>query len=87
MGEFRTSKVGSLQSQTSLSSQKETNIKGSQVLGNKINLTAQNLNIESLQDTMTYKGKQQNISAQATVGYCTGSLPCNILKTSRYSSP
>ncbi|RRD41477.1 hemagglutinin repeat-containing protein, partial [Tessaracoccus sp. OH4464_COT-324] len=28
---------------------KETNIKGSQVLGNKINITAQNLNIESLQ--------------------------------------
>ncbi|STO55039.1 hemagglutinin/hemolysin-like protein [Canicola haemoglobinophilus] len=63
------SKVGSLQSQTSLSSQQETNIKGSQVLGNKINLKAQNLNIESLQDTMTYKGKQQNVSAQATVGY------------------
>lgn len=63
------SKVGSLQSQTSLSSQKETNIKGSQVLGNKINLKAQNLNIESLQDTMTYKGKQMNVSGQVTVGY------------------
>ncbi|OOS02142.1 hypothetical protein B0186_00590 [Canicola haemoglobinophilus] len=63
------SKVGSLQSQTSLSSQQETNIKGSQVLGNKINLTAQNLNIESLQDTMTYKGKQMNASGQVTVGY------------------
>ncbi|MBN6711961.1 hemagglutinin repeat-containing protein [Haemophilus haemoglobinophilus] len=63
------SKVGSLQSQTSLSSQQETNIKGSQVLGNKINLKAQNLNIESLQDTMTYKGKQMNVSGQVTVGY------------------
>ncbi|OOS02148.1 hypothetical protein B0186_00620 [Canicola haemoglobinophilus] len=39
------------------------------MLGNKINLTAQNLNIESLQDTMTYKGKQQNVSDQVTVGY------------------
>ena len=32
-------------------------------------MNAENLNIQSLQDTMKYKGKQESASAQVTVGY------------------
>ncbi|WP_439328289.1 hemagglutinin repeat-containing protein [Lonepinella sp. BR2357] len=61
--------VGSQNSQTTIDSKKDTNIKGSQVAGKQITVNAQNLNIESLQDTATYKGKQESASGQVTVGY------------------
>ncbi|WP_439327773.1 two-partner secretion domain-containing protein [Lonepinella sp. BR2357] len=61
--------VGSQNSQTTIDSQKDTNIKSSQVAGKQITVNAENLNIESLQDTATYKGKQESASGQVTVGY------------------
>ncbi|WP_439328285.1 hemagglutinin repeat-containing protein, partial [Lonepinella sp. BR2357] len=66
---WHNSHIGSLNSQTVISSQNDTRIKGAQVIGKSVQVNAQNLNIESLQDTMTYKGKQMNVSGQATVGY------------------
>lgn len=47
----------------------DTAIKGAQVRGKGVQVQAQNLNIESLQDTMTYKGKQMNVKGQVIVGY------------------
>ncbi|WP_439328534.1 hemagglutinin repeat-containing protein, partial [Lonepinella sp. BR2357] len=61
--------VGSQNSQTTIDSKKDTNIKSSQVVGKQITVNAENLNIESLQDTATYKGKQESASGQVTVGY------------------
>lgn len=66
---WRASRIGSNQSHTSIISGKDTAILGSQVLGDSVALSSQNLTIKSLQDTMTYKGKQQNVSGQMTVGY------------------
>ena len=66
---WRGSWVGDKNSRTTIISQQDTNLIGSQVKGKGISVQAKNLNIESLQDTMTYKGKQQNLSAQVTVGY------------------
>ncbi len=63
------SQVGSQNSQTIIESTADTAIKGSQVKGNQISVSAENLSIESLQDTAKYQGKQQNISGQATMGY------------------
>lgn len=61
--------IGDKNSRTSLSSGSDINLIGSQVKGKQINVTAQNLNIESLQDKSTYQGKQQNIAGSVTVGY------------------
>ncbi|WP_273402385.1 hemagglutinin repeat-containing protein [Actinobacillus porcinus] len=63
------SHVGDKNSQTTLESGATTNLKGAQVQGKGVKLDAQNLNIESLQETLTYKGKQMNVSGQVTVGY------------------
>ncbi|WP_386689708.1 hemagglutinin repeat-containing protein [Lonepinella sp. MS14437] len=60
--------VGNQNSQTIINNQQDTNIKGSQVSGKQIAINADNLNVESLQDTATYKGKQQSLSGQATIG-------------------
>ena len=46
----------------------DANLIGSQVKGKRVEVNAQNLNIESLQDTATYKGKQMNGSGSVTVG-------------------
>lgn len=40
--------------------------------GKGIQIDAKELNIESLQDTATYKSKQQNIEGQATIGFGGG---------------
>ncbi|WP_386695907.1 hemagglutinin repeat-containing protein [Lonepinella sp. MS14435] len=61
--------IGNQHSRTTIDSQKDTNIKSSQIVGKQITVNAENLNIESLQDTATYKGKQESISGQVTVGY------------------
>lgn len=61
--------VGSQDSQTIINSGNATNIVGGQVQGKGVSITAKELNIESLQDKAKYEAKQQNISAQATVGY------------------
>ena len=66
---YRHSHVGSAGSPTVIMSGGDTNIKGAQVTGKGITVRAANLNIESLQDTADYHSRQQNISAQVTVGY------------------
>ena len=63
------SHVGDANSQTTLQAGGDANIIGSQVKGKRVEVNAQNLNIESLQDTATYKGKQMNASGSMTVGY------------------
>ncbi|XDZ50095.1 hemagglutinin repeat-containing protein [Neisseriaceae bacterium CLB008] len=63
------SHVGSSTGQTSIVSGGATNIIGGQVIGKGVAIDAAELNIESLQDTATFKGKQQDISGQVTVGY------------------
>ena len=63
------SQVGSLDSRTTIESGGDTNIVGSQAKGKSVKVNAENLNIQSLQDTMKYEGKQESASAQVTVGY------------------
>ncbi|WP_049372387.1 hemagglutinin repeat-containing protein, partial [Haemophilus parainfluenzae] len=47
----------------------DANIIGSQVKGKRVELNAENLNIESLQDKSRYHGKQMNMQGSVTVGY------------------
>ncbi|MDG2915359.1 hemagglutinin repeat-containing protein [Bisgaard Taxon 10/6] len=63
------SHVGDSASQTLLRSGQDTHIQGAQIQGKGIKVNAENLWIESLQETMTYEGKQQNMSGQVTAGY------------------
>ncbi|HHT7873183.1 two-partner secretion domain-containing protein [Pasteurella multocida] len=63
------SHVGDIHSQTTINAGGDANLIGSQLKGKGINLNAENLNIESLQDTATYKGKQINVAGSVTVGY------------------
>ncbi|WP_150540077.1 hemagglutinin repeat-containing protein [Actinobacillus vicugnae] len=63
------SQVGSQGSKTVIESGQDTHIIGSQVKGKRVEVTAENLNIESLQDTAKYKGKQESVSGQVMVGY------------------
>ena len=62
------SHVGDSQSKTVINAGGDANLIGSQVKGKRVEVNAQNLNIESLQDTATYKGKQMNGSGSVTVG-------------------
>ncbi|WP_192879077.1 hemagglutinin repeat-containing protein, partial [Haemophilus haemolyticus] len=63
------SHVGDSQSKTVINAGGDANLIGSQVKGKRVEINAQNLNIESLQDTATYKGNQMNVSGSVTVGY------------------
>ena len=63
------SHVGDSQSKTVIQAGGDANIIGSQVKGNRVELNAENLNIESLQDKSRYHGKQMNVSGSVTVGY------------------
>jgi filamentous hemagglutinin len=54
---------------TTLTSGGTTTIRGGQVSGDRVEVEAANLAIESLQDTQTYDSEQMNASAQVTVGY------------------
>ncbi|AHG84276.1 Large exoprotein involved in heme utilizationor adhesion [Bibersteinia trehalosi USDA-ARS-USMARC-189] len=63
------SQVGSLSSQTTIENGGDVNIISSQVKGKSVKVNAENLNIQSLQDTMKYEGKQESASGQVTVGY------------------
>ena len=63
------SHVGDSQSKTVIQAGGDANIIGSQVKGKRVELNAENLNIESLQDKSSYHGKQMNVSASVTVGY------------------
>ena len=63
------SHVGDSQSKTVIQAGGDANIIGSQVKGKRVELNAENLNIESLQDKSSYHGKQMNVSGSVTVGY------------------
>ena len=63
------SHVGDSQSKTVIQAGGDANLIGTQVKGKRVEVNAQNLNIESLQDTATYKGNQMNVSGSVTVGY------------------
>lgn len=63
------SHVGDMNSQTTIKAGGDANVIGSQVKGKRVELNAENLHIESLQDKATYKGKQMNVSGSVTVGY------------------
>ena len=59
------SHVGDSQSKTVIQAGGDANIIGTQVKGKRVELNAENLNIESLQDKSRYHGKQMN--ARGTV--------------------
>ena len=59
---------GDSQSKTVINAGGDANIIGSQVKGKRVELNAENLNIESLQDKSRYHGKQMNVSGSVTVG-------------------
>ena len=62
------SHVGSSTGTTTIVAGDTTTLAGAQVQGNQVNIDAQNLAIESRQDTAKYDSKQNNISGQATIG-------------------
>ncbi|WIM82664.1 hemagglutinin repeat-containing protein [Gallibacterium anatis] len=66
---WRTSHIGDKASNTVMVSGGNTTVKGAQVLGKNIISDVENLTIASVQDTISYSGKQKSISGQATVGY------------------
>ncbi|MBQ9724113.1 MAG: hemagglutinin repeat-containing protein [Neisseriaceae bacterium] len=66
---WRNSHIGAGTGATQIVSGETVNIKGGQVAGKGVAVKAKGLNIESLQDTYTYDGKQENMSAQVTVGW------------------
>ena len=63
------SHVGDSQSKTVVKAGGDVILAGSQVKGKGVELDAENLKIESLQDKSSYRGKQMNASASVTVGY------------------
>ena len=65
------SHVGDSQSKTVINAGGDVTLAGSQVKGKGkgVELDAENLNIESLQDKSRYHGKQMNASGSVTVGY------------------
>ena len=65
----RHSHIGDKGSQTIIQSGGDTTLKGAQVIGKGVQVNAKNLSIQSVQDSETYQSKQQNASAQVTVGY------------------
>ncbi|QGL26300.1 hypothetical protein GJV52_12645 [Neisseria brasiliensis] len=65
----RHSRIGDADGHTVIQSSVDTTLKGAQVSGKGIALTARNLNIESVQDSAVYRSRQQNISGSVTVGY------------------
>ena len=61
--------VGSTAGKTIIRSGGDTTLKGAQLIGKGVQADTRNLHIESVQDTETYQGKQQNGNVQVTVGY------------------
>ena len=62
------SHVGDSQSKTVVKADGDVTLAGSQVKGKGVELDAENLKIESLQDKSSYHGKQMNVSGSVTVG-------------------
>jgi filamentous hemagglutinin len=52
-----------------LRSGEDTTLRGAQVKGEQIEIEAQNLILESLQETARFEGEQENAGLQVTVGY------------------
>ena len=63
------SHVGDSQSKTVIDAGGDVTLAGSQVKGKRVELDAENLNIESLQDKSSYHGKQMNMQGSVTIGY------------------
>ena len=61
--------VGSTAGKTIIRSGGDTTLKGAQLIGKGVQADTRNLHIESVQDSETYQGKQQNGNVQVTVGY------------------
>ena len=61
--------IGSTAGKTIIRSGGDTTLKGAQLIGKGVQADTRNLHIESVQDTETYQGKQQNGNVQVTVGY------------------
>ncbi|MBF0803307.1 hemagglutinin repeat-containing protein [Neisseria sp. 19428wB4_WF04] len=66
---YRTTRIGDANSQTVIQSGGDTTLKGAQVKGSGVALSAENLRIESLQDSAAYNSRQFQGSGQITVGY------------------
>ncbi|WPU21310.1 hemagglutinin repeat-containing protein [Cedecea neteri] len=66
---WRNSHIGDMNGQTQITNGGTATLSGAQIIGSGVGISADNLKIESLQDTMTYAGKQQDMSGQVTVGY------------------
>jgi len=49
----------------------DVTLAGSQVKGKRVELDAENLNIESLQDKSSYHGKQMNVSGSVSANFET----------------
>jgi filamentous hemagglutinin len=69
--------------QASIASGTDTTLKGAQVKGKQVTANVGtsgqgNLNVESLQDTSTYKDKQQSVGASASVGYGRWGASANV---------
>lgn len=62
----RNAHIGDKGSQTVIRSGGGTTLRGAQVIGKGIRADSRNLNLESVQDTAAYHGKQQNGSLQIT---------------------
>ena len=73
---WRGSHIGDADSQTTLQSGEATTLSGSQAIGKGVQIQASALNIESLQDTSDYKGRQEYKGAGGTLGwgYYSGAL-------------
>lgn len=63
------SHVGDIQSKTVIQAGGDANVIGSSIQGKRVQLSAENLNIESLQNKASYDGKQMNVNGSITVGY------------------
>ena len=61
--------IGSTAGTTTIRSGGDTTLKGAQLIGKGVQADTRNLHIESVQDSETYQGKQQNGNVQVTVGY------------------
>ncbi|MDO4907526.1 hemagglutinin repeat-containing protein [Neisseria sp.] len=66
---YRTTRIGDANSRTVIQSGGDTTLKGAQVKGRGVALSAENLRIESLQDSAAYDSRQFQGSGQITVGY------------------
>ncbi|MBQ9723788.1 MAG: hemagglutinin repeat-containing protein, partial [Neisseriaceae bacterium] len=66
---YRNSRVGSTTGKTNITAGEKLSINGGQVSGKGVKIAANDLEITSMQDTMTYNSKQQQGSVDVTIGY------------------